>query len=297
MRPTDVVGGPLDERVLGDRAVGWVGGQGRAVGGRVVAETRRPRDLPPLGLDAVELVEPDLVDLCRIEVERRPAPDRGPVELVAIGRRPEPGVLARRGQVVALEGLEERRIRRVDARRGRCRGCARGPPRWRPWTIDGHDRRLDRDLQHALDLGDRPLGHDPRRRQPRAIPSRRIWVFAAMNAGIRVEPGDECLEAAGVSTAWNWVSCGRSCCGPLIWSTTRSSCRAWSSSSICELRDDLEHVAGDPVLGREPVGRRSRRPRRRSAPSARGRGPDPRGPDPRAGRHTARRRRTSRSSG
>ena len=29
----------------------------------------------------------------------------------------------------------------------------------------------------------------------------------------------------------------------------------WSSSSICELGDDPEHVAGDPVLGRQAVGR------------------------------------------
>ena len=36
---------------------------------------------------------------------------------------------------------------------------------------------------------------------------------------------------SGVSTGWNWVSCGRSCCGPPIWSTTRSWWRPWSSSS------------------------------------------------------------------
>ena len=37
---------------------------------------------------------------------------------------------------------------------------------------------------------------------------------------------------SGLSAGWNWVSWGSSCCGPPIWSTTRSWWRAWSSSSI-----------------------------------------------------------------
>ena len=63
---------------------------------------------------------------------------------------------------------------------------------------------------------------------------------------------------SGVSAGWNWVSCGRSCCGPPIWSTTRSWWRRLVVLLDLELGDDLEHVAGDPVLGRQAVGRRSR---------------------------------------
>ncbi len=37
---------------------------------------------------------------------------------------------------------------------------------------------------------------------------------------------------SGVSAGWNWVIWGRSCCGPPIWSTTRSSWSRWSSSSM-----------------------------------------------------------------
>ena len=59
---------------------------------------------------------------------------------------------------------------------------------------------------------------------------------------------------SGVSAGWNWVSCGRSCCGPPIWSTTRSWWRRLVVLLDLELGDDLEHVAGDPVLGRQAIG-------------------------------------------
>ena len=67
-----------------------------------------------LGLDRLELLEADPVDLLGVEVERRPAADRGPVQLLAVGRRPEAGLLAGRRQVVAAERVEERPVGRVD---------------------------------------------------------------------------------------------------------------------------------------------------------------------------------------
>ena len=94
-----------------------------------------------------------------------------------------PGLLAAGGEVVALERVEERRVGRVDdvaddvadalaVRVGRDLDHRRD------------DRRLDRDRQHPLDLGDRPLGDDPRRGQAGVETlARASHDVAAMNAG------------------------------------------------------------------------------------------------------------------
>ena len=82
---------------------------------------------------------------------------------------------------------------------------------------------------------------------------------------------------SGVSAGWNWVSCGRSCCGPPIWSTTRSWWRRLVVLLDLQLGDDLEHVAGDPVLDRQAVGRDRGRLGRGALHQRSRRAPGPRG--------------------
>ena len=163
---------------------------------RVVAEPGRAGDLAALGLDRLELVEADLVDLLGVEVERRPAPDRGAVELLAVRRRPDARVLAGRRQVVAPERVEEGEVGRVDDVANDVADALAvrvgGDPDHRR-----HDGRLDRDLEHPLDLGDRPLGHDPRRGQARRQPVAQDLRVGGHERRIGVEPGDERLESLG----------------------------------------------------------------------------------------------------
>ena len=60
---------------------------------------------------------------------------------------------------------------------------------------------------------------------------------------------------SGVSAGWNWQTWGSSVCGPPIWSTTFEAVRALVVLLDRLVGDDDQHVAGDPVLDREAVGR------------------------------------------
>ncbi len=198
-RPLDVLARAGDELVLGLRACSP--GRRRAPRGRRPCRRRSPAAraiVAPLGLDRLELVEADPVDLLGVEVERRPAADRRPVELLAVRaptRARAPRGVAR--EVVAAERVEERRVGRVDdvaddvadplaVRLGRDLDHRRD------------DRRLDRDREHPLDLGDRPLGDDARARSgPIARPSRRMLDVGGHERRVGVQPGDERLEPLG----------------------------------------------------------------------------------------------------
>ena len=100
-----------------------------------------------------------------IQVQRRPGSNLGPVQLLAVGRRPEPRLLARGLAVRAPEGLQERLV-------GRPYGPADGgdqpvPVRGRRRRHGDCDRRLFvRNGEQPLQLADDPLGHDPGRGQP-----------------------------------------------------------------------------------------------------------------------------------
>ena len=99
-------------------------------------------------------------------------------------------------------------------------------------------------------------------------------MWASMYGPYARRRASQASRRSGVSAGWNWATCASSVCGPLIWSTASSS---WNDEVVGldrRLGDDLEDVAGDPVLVREPV-RRDRRglaphplhqlPRRRAA--------------------------------
>ncbi len=100
--------------------------------------------------------------------------------------------------------------------------------------------------------------------RPDARPSRRIWTLAAMIGRVGMQPGDERLEAFGCV--------GRLELGQLGEQLLRAAHLVDDAELVerevvlldLELGDDLEHVAGDPVLGRQTRRCRSRSPRRRS---------------------------------
>ena len=61
----------------------------------------------------------------------------------------------------------------------------------------GDDRLVDRDGQHPLDLGDGPLGDDPRGRQARGHAVAEELGVRGHERGVGVQPRDERLEPLG----------------------------------------------------------------------------------------------------
>ena len=92
------------------------------------------------------------------------------------------------------------------------------------------DRLLGRRLEQPLELGDRPLGHDPGRRQPRCDPLAEELPVGGHVTPVGVQAGHEPLEPLGrVGGLERDELVGSSVCGPPIWSTTRSRSIRWSS--------------------------------------------------------------------
>ena len=266
------------------------------VGRRVVAEAGGAGDHAALRLDRLELVEADPVDLLRVELERRPAPDLGPVEGSPLGADQRPG----------SSRLAARYSPRSASRKARSAGIDDVADD----LADPLAVRLGRDLDHRRDD----------RRSIGTASIRSIWAIvrsATMRGAVRprgqpvaqdlgvgghvgrvgVQPGDERLEPLG--------RVGRLELGQLRQQLLRTAHLVDDPQLVevlvvlldLEVGDDLEHVAGDPVLGRQAVGRDGGR--LRGGPlHQRSRAPPGRPvPDPRAGRRSARRRRPSRSSG
>ena len=258
--------------------------------------TGRPGDDAALRLDRLELLQARPVDLLRVEVEGRPAADRGPVERLAVRRRPDAGLLAGRREVVAAERVEEALVRGIDDVADHVADAfavgLRGDLDHRR-----HDRRLDRDLEHPLDLGDGPFGHDPRRRQPGGHAVAQELGVGRHERRVGVQAGDERVEPLG--------RVGRLELGELRQQLLRAAHLVDDLQLVqvlvvlldLELRDDLEHVPRDPVLGRQARGVDRARVGGRPFHERRASWLGPRGPGPPAGRRSARRRRTWRWSG
>jgi hypothetical protein len=189
-----------------------------------------------------------------IEIERCPAPDRRPVELLAVGRGPEPGILAGRRQIFALERLEERGVRGID-------DIADDLADLFAVGLVGdldhgrHDRRLDRDLQHALDLRDRPFGHDPRRRSTRRHAVAQDLGVCFHERRVCVQTSDEPIEPRRRVDALELRQPRKE----LLWAAHLIDDPQLVQRLVVlldiQLGDDAENVAGDPFFGREAFGR------------------------------------------
>ena len=134
---------------------------------------------------------------CGVEVERRPGPDLGPVERVAV-RAPTTARAPSRvaGEVVAAERVEERRVGRVDDVADDVADLlAVGVRRHLGERRD--DRLVDRDREQPLELGDGPLGDDPGRRQAAVEALAQDVRVRGHERRVGLEAGDELLEALG----------------------------------------------------------------------------------------------------
>jgi len=147
--------GERDELLRGGRSVGARGGVRRdRSGGVVEAELRRER--AAFLVDRVEQVDAELVHVARIEGEGGPAEHLGRVHAVAARQRGDADRVGGGGEVVVDQHLAERGERRLHRvghrRRDRLAGVTIG--------ADGDGGLLGRELQEAVDLPERALGHD-----------------------------------------------------------------------------------------------------------------------------------------
>ena len=136
------------------------------------------------------------MDLGRLEGERRPGQDLGPVQRLAVGRRPQAGLLAAGGQVGAAQRVQEGLVGRdhlvADDRQDPLAILVIG----HPCDLDD-DRRLGRRLEQSLELGDRPLGHDPGGGQAARDPFPEQLDVGGHERRVGPQTGDEPLEALG----------------------------------------------------------------------------------------------------
>ena len=189
----------LARSTISSRVFAWLSGsvdRCRAIGDGVVAEALGSGDRAALHLDLLELVDADLVQILRIERERRPRQDLGAIERVALGRRPEAGLLAAGVPVLAAQLVEERLVGGIDH-------LADDPLDLgallvgRDLGVRDHDRLLGRDSEDALELRDRPLGDDARCRQAAPEPLAQELPIRGHVALVVAQPGSELLEPLG----------------------------------------------------------------------------------------------------
>ena len=250
--PRDVLTGPLEELVLRARAVGGIVVLRLPQRDGVVAVPGGRADGTALLVDRLELVEADLMDERGVHVHRRPGADLGPVQGVAIRGRPEPGVLAGGGEVVAAERIQEYAVGRADdVTDDLAHPLAvglRGDLRRR------RDRRLvDRCLENPLELGDRPLHDDAWGGQSRCAPFAEEVAVRRHEGGVGTQPGLVLLEPLGrvglLELGHDWQE--RLGAAHLV--DHPQDVRPLVLGLDAEIADHLDHVDGDPVLHRETV--------------------------------------------
>ena len=252
-RPVDVLGGAGDELVGRSRDVLGIGREGRPVGGRVVTEALGPSDRPALDVDRLELLEPDPVDLLGFDVEGRPGQDLGPVQRLAVGRRPEAGLLPAGGQVAVLDRLEEGSIGRQD-------DVADEPLDPGPIGLGGdprpgrHDRLVGRNLEQPLELGDGPLGDDPRGRQAAGQALEEQLAVGRHEALIGPQPGLEAVEPLGGVGGLEQDRLGQQGLRPGHLVDDLQEIRPLVVLDDRQLAHHPDHVQSDPVLERLPGG-------------------------------------------
>ena len=194
------------------------------------------------------------MDFLGVELERGPRADRGPVQRLAVGRRPQAGLLAGQRQVFVAQDLEEGGVRRVGHIPDRVTDAL-------PIGVRGnldhrrHDGALDRHLEHAFDLGDRALGDDPRSRQPRRHAVAQDPGVRGHVVAVGMDPGEEGIEPGrGVGGLER---------GELRQCLLRTAHLVHDAQLVDvlvvlldpELGHHAKHVAGDPLLGRQVSGR------------------------------------------
>ena len=118
-------------------------------------------------------------------------------------------------------------------------------------TIDGTIADVDRDREHPLDLGDRSLGHDPRRGQAGVHAVAQDLRVGRHERRIRVQAGDERLEPLGRVGRLELGQLRQQLLRPAHLVDDLELVEALVVLLDLQLGDDQQHVAGDPLLGRQ----------------------------------------------
>ncbi len=189
------------------------------------------------------------MDLLGVDVEGGPGQDLGPVEGVAVGRRPETRLLAAGGEVLAPEAFEEGGVGRDDHLPDEPLDPLPVGLRGDPGA--GHDDRLPGgDLEDALQLLDGPGRHDPRRGQPRGHAVHQQLAVRRHEAVVGTETRLEALESLGRVGRLEHRDLGeeRLRAGHLVDDPEQVGPLVLLDDP--ELAHHPDHVEGDPVLER-----------------------------------------------
>ena len=257
-RPLDVLVRPVHEVLAAVGDIRRVGAEVRPVRDGVVAEALGAGDRSALALDLLELLDADAMQVLGVEIERGPGPDLGPVQLLAIGRRPQPGLLATRGAVLAPE-----------APRGRPRRPGSRPARRSRRSSSRSDSFATRAV---VTIAESAAGIARMRSicaivrsvairgavRPDSMPSMSSSRFAAMNAGYARIRATNFSNRSGVSARWNWVIDRQGLLRPFELVDDLEPVHSLVVLLHREVAHHADHVERDALLERERVLDRSR---------------------------------------
>ena len=212
----------------------------------------RAGDRPPLVVDRGQLVEADLVDVARLEASVVQRAIAVAVERVAVGRRHEAGLLARRREVLARERLEIPPVGRVhDVAHHLAHALAvlvRGDLRQ-----GGDDRLLDRRVHEPLELVDRPLGDDPGRRPARGAGLVEDLDVRVHERPIGPQPVEPALEPLGRVGVLERGDLWQQRLGAVDLVDRADLVDPQRLLALGEIGEEHEHAAGHPILDRQRV--------------------------------------------
>ncbi len=215
------------------------------------------------------------MDLGRVELERRPLEDGRPVALLAAWRGPEPGLVARRGEVRAPHRLEVAGERRpnVALHRGLQAGPALGLGRGvEPRDPDGRGLGGG-DGEEPLRLGDHAIRHEPGGGAPVGTPLLHDRDGVVDVPRERRIPGQQLLQPLRRVRPLELHELGEQRLRPIHLVDAGDDVHPQVVGADAELAHDPQHVVGDPLLRGEGVDRDRRELRERRL--AVGAGPRP----------------------
>ena len=201
----------------------------------------------------VQLLQSDAMQVRGIEVQRGPGPHLGPIQPLAVGRRPQPGLLARGFPVGAPQDLEEGLVGRPDGVVGWPRPACRDRP-----GVGGVAATATGDSSSGMASirSSWPMTRSVTIRaavSPLASPSRASSEIGGHVARVVGDPRQEGSKRSGVSVRWKVARSGMIVCGPSIWSTALSRSIRCSCCSSSSPADHPQDVQGDRFLGRQGV--------------------------------------------
>ena len=225
--------------------------------GRDVVEPGGAGDGEPVRVEGAQLVEADLVEVRRLQVEAGPGPDRHPVPGGAVRRRPEPRVHPRRREVGAAERVAVAQAApgsRCPARPPRrARAPRRRPRPAAPRSRSATPRPGPASMRSACEIVRSATTRGAV--IPVERPSSRRSRCASTNGANAARRARSFARRSGVSAALELDPLGQKRLRPVDLIDERDEIHPQVVRLVAQLAHHPQHVVGDPLLDREAVDR------------------------------------------